>query len=147
MDSKGITGLLLAVTIGAIFFVPVTDVLADSTGTVEVQNETVTTNATYTDDFKLDGYDVVSGSETVEVYDSGNDSYTALTEGTDYTIDYTNGTVSFESGGSVSEGDEVRASYDYEATSGLVTTITDLLPVFLGLLLLVPMANKVQQEM
>lgn len=147
MDGRNMTGLLLAITIGAIFFIPVVDVIDGSTGEVQIENETVTENASFDEVYELDRYDIVSDSETVERYNSSDDSWVTLTEGTDYTIDYSNSTVEFVDGGAVSAGDEVRASYTYEATSGVVTTIADLLPLFLALLLLVPMASKIQKEM
>jgi len=144
MDQNGITGLLLAVTIGAIFFVPVVDVLDSSTGEVEIENETVTNDLNTTGVYELQGNDVLDGSETVEVNESG--SWTTLTGGTDYAIDSTTGEIQFSDTAAVSAGDEVRATYSYQATEGIVTSIADLLPLFLALLLLVPLANKVQSE-
>jgi len=144
MDQNGITGLLLAVTIGAIFFVPVVDVLDSSTGQVEVENDTVTTDVNTSAIYDLKGLSVVDGSETVEVNDGG--SWTTLTAGTDYAIDNEAGEIDFSDTTDVSAGDEIRASYTYQATEGIVTSIADLLPLFLALLLLVPLANKVQQE-
>lgn len=144
MDSNGITGLLLAVTIGAIFFVPVVDVLDSSTGEVEIENETVTTNTSFDQTYELRGDNVTAGSETIEVNDGG--TWTTLTAGTDYALNEGEGTIQFQDGTALSSGDEVRASYAYQATSGIVTSIANLLPLFLALLLLVPLANKVQQE-
>jgi len=144
MNQNGITGLLLAVTIGAIFFVPVVDVLDSSTGQVEVQNDTVTTDVNTSAVYELQGLSVIDGSETVEVNDNG--SWTTLTAGTDYAIDAQAGEIQFSDTTDVSAGDEVRASYTYQATEGIVTSIADLLPLFLALLLLVPLANKVQSE-
>ena len=146
MDGRGITGLLLAVTIGAVFFVPVVDVLDQSTGDVEIENETVTNSAQFDEIYDLQGYEIEPDSETLEVWDDGAESWVTLTAGTDYEIDNEQGTIEFIDGGEVTEGDEVRASYIYQATDGIVTSIAGLLPVFLALLLLVPMANKVSSE-
>lgn len=146
MDGRGITGLLLAVTIGAVFFVPVVDVLDQSTGEVEIENEAVTNDANFNEAFDLKGFDIQPDSETVEVWDAGTDSWVTLTAGTDYEIDNEQGTIEFIEAGEVTEGDEVRASYIYQATDGMITSIAGLLPVFLALLLLVPMANKVSSE-
>jgi len=143
MDGKGITGLLLAVTIGAVFFIPVVDVVNSTTGEVEITNETVTTNADYNETYELRD-DIVTDSDTLEYNDTG--TWTTLSSGTDYELDEANGTVDILSGGVVAEGDEVRASYSYQATDGIVTTISGMIPLFLALLLLVPMANKIQQE-
>jgi len=146
MDQKGITGLLLAVTIGAIFFAPVVDVLDSSTGEVEIENETVTTNASFDQTYELRGDNITADSETIEVYNATGDSWTTLTAGTDYTLNEDTGTIQFSDTTDVSAGDEIRASYLYQATSGIVTSVANLLPVFLALLLLVPLANKVQEE-
>jgi len=145
MDGKGMTGLLLAVTIGAVFFVPVVDVIDGSTGEVQVENETVTTNASFSETYELTGDNITAGSETIEV-DSGG-SWTTLTAGTDYALNEGAGTIQFSDTTDVSAGDEIRASFTYQATDGIVTSIAGLLPVFLALLLLVPMANKIQDEM
>jgi len=145
MDGKGMTGLLLAVTIGAVFFVPVVDVIDNTTGEVQIENETVTTNASFDETYDLRGDNITAGSETIEVNSSG--SFTTLTAGTDYALNEAEGTIQFSDTTDVSAGDEIRASYAYQATDGIVTSIAGLLPVFLALLLLVPMANKIQEEM
>lgn len=140
------TGLLLAVTIGAVFFVPVVDILDNTTGEVEVENDVLTNDASFDEVYDLQGFDVTPDSEIVEVWDDGTESWTTLTAGTDYEIDTDQGEIEFIDGGGVSEGDEVRASYEYQATDGIITSIAGLLPVFLALLLLVPLANKVSSE-
>ena len=139
------TGLLLAVTIGAIFFVQVVDVIDNTTGEVQIENETVTTNASFTDTYELSGDNITAGSETIEVDSSS--SWVTLTAGTDYALNEGEGTIQFSDTTDVSTGDEIRASFTYQATDGIVTSIAGLLPVFLALLLLVPMANKIQEEM
>ena len=139
------TGLVIAITIGAVFFVPVVDVINNTTGEVEIENETVTTNASFSETYELRGDNITAGSETIEV-DSGG-SWTTLSAGTDYALNEEAGTIQFSDTTDVSAGDEIRASYRYQATDGIVTSIAGLLPVFLALLLLVPMANKIQQEM
>jgi hypothetical protein len=145
MDGKGMTGLVVAITIGAVFFVPVVDVIDGSTGEVQVENETVTTNASFSETYELSGDNITAGSETIEVDSSG--SWTTLTAGTDYALNEGAGTIQFSDTTDVSAGDEIRASFTYQATTGIVTNIAGLLPVFLALLLLVPMANKIQDEM
>lgn len=143
MNGRGLTALVIAITIGAVFFVPVADVVQSNTGEVDVLNETLTESAEYDVAYELTGHDIEVDSETIE-YDDGTGWATA-TEGTDYTIDYDNETVTILSGGEISEGDEVRASYTYQATDGTTSTVAGLIPVLLALLLLVPLANKVQE--
>lgn len=139
------TGLVIAITIGAVFFVPVVDVINNTTGEVQIENETVTTNASFSETYELRGDNITAGSETIEVNDGG--TWTTLSAGTDYALNEEAGTIQFSDTTDVSAGDEIRASFTYQATDGIVTSIAGLLPVFLALLLLVPMANKIQQEM
>jgi len=146
MDGKGMTGLLLAVTIGAVFFVPVVDVIDNTTGEVQVENETVTTNTSFDQSYELTGDNITAGSETIELVNSDG-TVTTLSAGTDYALNEGEGEIQFSDTTDVSAGDEIRASYTYQATDGIVTSIAGLLPVFLALLLLVPMANKIQEAM
>ena len=140
------TGLVIAITIGAVFFVPVVDVINNTTGEVQIENETVTTNASFSETYELRGDNITADSETIEVVNSDG-TFTTLTAGTDYALNEEAGTIQFSDTTDVPAGDEIRASYTYQATDGIVTSIAGLLPVFLALLLLVPMANKIQQEM
>lgn len=144
-DVETYVPLVIAITIGAVFFVPVVDVIDQNSGEVVVTNETLTTNSTGGESLELQGYDLVSNNETIE-YDSGS-GFTTASEGTDYSIDETNGTVTILSGGNIADGSEVRADYSYSATDGTTGTITDLLPLFMALLLLVPLANAVRRGM
>lgn len=143
MDNKGITTLVIALTIGAVFFIPVVDIINSNSGTQTINESVVTDNASFTETYDLEGYDIVAGSETIEANDGSG--WVTLTSGTDYTLTDSNAQLELNDTANVNAGDEIRATYDYEATSGMVTSITGLLPVFLALILLVPMANRVSE--
>lgn len=143
MDNKGITTLVIALTIGAVFFIPVVDIINSNSGTQTINESVVTDNASFTETYDLEGYDIVAGSETIEANDGSG--WVTLTSGTDYVLTDSNAQLELNDTANVNAGDEIRATYDYEATSGMVTSITGLLPVFLALILLVPMANRVSE--
>jgi len=127
--------LMIAVAIAATLVAPFTGAIAGNTGVVST-NETV--SASVGDYQDLEGYEIDGATFSAE-----DSSGTALSEGTDYELNETAGTIKFLSGGSVSAGDSVKASYDYQATDGTTDTITGLLPLFVGLLVLVTLAAGV----
>lgn len=138
--TKQVVLVLIAVTIGGVLFTPLASSVADNSGTVSVTNESVTADAgNYTD---LDGYQIVDGSETVY-----NASGAEQTAGTDYEMANENGSIKVLSGGSISDGETITVSYDYKATSGSTTTVVQLVPLFMALLILGVLAEKVQRMM
>ncbi|WP_148414921.1 hypothetical protein [Haloferax sp. KTX1] len=138
MNAKGIAAVLIAATIAATLFMPISNVVTGNTGTQSVVNETATADVGTAVD--LDGYEVVADSETV-YYDNGS-GWTTATAGTDYSFDDNSASVTALSGGSIDDGAALRVSYDYQATSGSTTTITGLIPLFVALLILGVLAAK-----
>lgn len=131
--------VFIAVTVAAVFIGPISTVVTGTTGQQSVTNESLTADVgTFQD---LEGYDV-DDSETVYWYNKTSGQNETLTEGTDYEFDYTEGRIKFLSGGSVSSGEDVYVSYDYQATSATVATIGGLVPLFVVLLILVKLTNK-----
>ena len=131
--------LAVALVIAVSLLSPINSAVMDNSGEVEVDEESFT--AEVGEWQSLDGTSLVEGSEEVEYYDDGTDTWETATEGTDYEINYDNGSVQFLDAGDVSEGDDVRVSYTYEATDDMTTTIVQLIPLFVGLLLLVSIAR------
>lgn len=132
-----ITTLVVALVIGAALLSPVVGVVTDNVGEVTVDEEEFT-DVDVGEWYDLDGTNLVEDSETVE-YDSG-EGWTEASSGTDYEMNYDNGSVQFLEGGDISAGDDVRVSYDYEATDGMTTSIIELIPLFIALFLLVALA-------
>lgn len=119
---------------------PVVEVTGSYTGTQTVVNETVT--ADYDDPVDLRGYDIVSGSETVWGY-NGTD-YVEATSPDDYSIDEGPGELTFnESSTLIDDGEDVKVTYDYQATDELTALVLGFLPVMLGVLIFVPIAMRV----
>lgn len=139
-NGKLIAGTLIAMTIAAVFLTPLSTVVATSTGVVGVGNESVTI---HTDEYSdLDGYDVTN-NYTVELEDG-----TELTEGTDYEINRTEGSITAVSGSAtVSDGDTVLVTYEYNATDSTTGTIAGLVPMFAALLILGIAAAKMREMM
>lgn len=131
--------VFIAVAIAAILLGPTITAVQDNTGTQTI-NESVTADVgNWT---QLEGYQIVEDSETIET--TGG---VTLTAGTDYEMAYENGSIMALSGSTeISDGDTLEATYDYEATSGMTTTVIGYGPLFLGLLLLVTIAAKVQES-
>jgi hypothetical protein len=137
-----IVSVIIALTIAATLFTPISDTVTGNTGVQTVENGTVTaSNSSYVE---LNGYNIQKDSETVEWYNSTSSSYETVDEGTDYDMAYENGSIIALDGGTISDGDELRVSYDYKATDDSTTTVVTLVPMFVALLMLGVLASKVQ---
>lgn len=143
-NNNKIVALVIAITIGAVFLAPVADIVTSNSGTQTVDNATVTTSLDYNQTYELDGYDIVTDSDTIERYNTTSGSWETLTKGTDYEIDYAAAELDVTDTSATDAGDELRASYNWEATDGTTGTIVELIPLLMALLLLVPLANRVR---
>lgn len=132
--------LLIALTIAATLFTPITDSVVSATNEQSVTNETVTAQTgTFVD---LERYQLVDGSETVY-----NSSGAEMTRGTDYEIDYGDGRIKALSGGDISDGSQIQVSYQWRQTTGTTSTVLNLIPLFVALLILAIMAAQVMEAM
>lgn len=142
MASAGsaITKVVIGALIAVVLLNPLNSVVADSTGTTSVANETVTADNSFQE---LQGYDIVNGSVTV------NDSDGNTVDPGNYTVRHAPGEIRINNSSStvVSDGEQVDVSYDYQATSGSVTTIALLVPLLAVLLVLVLFTGKIQGMM
>lgn len=141
VSSKSIVALVVALTIAATVFTPVVDSVNSNTGDVTVDNETAT--ATLDEYSDLKGFNIDETSETVEYYNGS--AWVTATEDTDYEMSYGNGSVKPLSGGDISDGDDMRVTYTYAATDGTTTTVVGMIPLFMALLMLGTLANKIQK--
>lgn len=141
MNGRQLATVFIAITIAAVFLTPISTVVTDSTGVQTVENETVTADVgNYSG---LTGYSVDSSSEEVVWYNSTSGQNETLVEGTDYEFDYEESRIKPLSGGSVSDGETLYVSYDYQATSETVATIGSLVPLFVALLILTTLSSKI----
>lgn len=148
MPSKAtvIVGFAVAAAIGVIFMSPVVSAVNQNTGVQSVTNETVT--ADYNASADLAGYDVDAGSVTVYGLNETSGHYETATEPDDYELRAGPGEVDFnESSTLINEGEDVRVTYDYTATSGTTTLIIGFIPVMLGTLILTVIARGVQDRL
>lgn len=142
MKPRNLAALAVALTLAGAMFAPIATSVTDNTGTQAI-NETVTANpGTYQE---LDGYQITDGSYNV-TYDNGT-QYVSATEGSDYELAQENGSIKFLSSGNVADGDQAYVHYQYEATSGVTTTLVNLFPMFLGLLLIGTIAGKLSDSL
>lgn len=143
-----IIGVTIAVVIAITLLSPVVASIGDNTGSQTVTNETVTSSATLGETYDLDGFDVDPGSETVYFENGSAGSFEVATGGgTDYTLHEANGSITLESTGEIDAGDEVKVSYDYQATDDTTATVLGLVPLFVALLALVVVAGPMMSRM
>jgi hypothetical protein len=136
---KLVLGIALAVVLGIVFLQPVLTAVDTSTGT---QTETENVTAEFGSYSDLAGYELVDGSVTVT-----NASGTTLTEGTDYELRLGQGSVKALDTASVSAGETLTVSYDYQATGSMTSTVIGFVPVMFGVLLLVVTSRGMQRRM
>lgn len=136
--ADSIVKLMIAVAIAATLITPFVGAISGNTGVVDTTDNVTAQVGEYQE---VDGYEI--DAETFSASQGG----TSLASGTDYELNETAGTVKFLSSGSVTDGDTVDLSYEYQATDGTTSTITDLLPLFVGLLVLVTIAAGVTSRL
>lgn len=136
-STQKLIAVILAVTVGAIFLAPVATTVAESTGTQSVTNESVT--ASTSEYVQVDGYHLVDGSVTVYGYNQTSDSFELAAEGTDYDVNLEPGEIKANSSSTlIDDGEEIKVSYDYEATDGTTTLVAGfIVTLFLTLLIAV----------
>lgn len=145
VSGRGIAAILIGATIAAVLFMPINSAVADNTGEVEVDDEEL---AASTGDWQeLDGYDIVSDSETVEWYNDSSSSWETVSSGSDYEMDDEAGQIRTLSGGTIEDGDDVRVSYTYAATDGMTTAVVVLIPLFVALLILWKLSQPIMEAM
>lgn len=121
-NGKEVAAIAIAVAVAAMFLAPVATTVSDNTGTQSVTNETIT--ASTSNYVSLDGWDVVDGSVTVYGYNDSSGSYETATEGADYSIKLEPGSLQANSSSTlIEDGEDVKVSYDYEATTGTQTLV------------------------
>jgi len=130
--------LMIAVAIAATLITPFVGAISGNTGAVDTTDNVTAQVGDYQE---IDGYDIDVGTFTA------SQGGAELASGTDYELNETAGTVKFLSSGSVTDGDTVDLSYEYQATDGTTSTIADLLPLFVALLVLVTLAAGVTSRL
>jgi len=137
-----VLGLAIFAAVGVIMIGPVSSVVADNTGTTTVTNETV--NADYNETVDLRGYDIDENSETVYGFNDTSGSYEVASSPGDYSMVYDSGGIDVNSSSSlIEDGEEVKVSYDYQASGTLATLVIGFIPLAVGLLIFVGVAQRV----
>lgn len=138
-----IIAIALAIAIGIIVLQPVVSAANDNTGLQSVANEQVTADlGNHTD---LGGYEIDNSSVTV-TDSSGTTTYTNGPNG-DYEIATGNGSLKALSTGTISDGETLNVSYDYQATGGLTETVVGFVPVMFGVLMMVAASRAIERKM
>lgn len=141
---KLVVAMAVFVTVGVILLNPVISVVDANTGTTSVTNATF--NADYNNSYDLQGYDIDQNSETVYGFNDTSGSYEVVTSPGNYSIDYSAGEISINSSSTIiQDGEEVKVSYDYQAAGSLATLVIGFIPLAIGLLIFVRVADPVQR--
>lgn len=143
--------VLIAVTIGVVIGVSmiptVIGVTDNNAGTVTETNESVSGSVELDTWYELQGYEVVSGSETVYFENGTAGSFEVASSSTDYDLNTSDGAIKLLSTGEVDAGDEVKMTYDYQATDSTTETVVDLFGLLIALVILVAISNPIREAM
>lgn len=143
---KIVLGFAVAAIVAMVFFPAVTNAVGTSTGTQNVTNETVAADVgNYVD---LGGYQIDENSETVYAYNDTSGSYEVAQKGTDYEMSYENGSIKALSGSSlIDDGEDVKVTYDYQATGATTTLVAGFVPVMVAVLIFATLARGTMKQM
>jgi len=136
-----ILALALAVTVSLVVLAPVVTSIDNSTGTQSVDNESFT--ADFGNFSDVSGYNI--DSSTVEVYDDSGQ-----VSSDNFTVEEGSGEIQLFSNASndgVTDGETVEATYEYQATEGVTTTVIGFVPVMLVVLVIVALSRKITEMM
>lgn len=142
--AKVVLTLAVFTAVAVIMLNPIISTVNGHTGTQTVTNETV--QADFNENIDLQGYNVVDGSETVWGYNQTSGSYEQATA-SDYTIHNEPGTISFNNTSLIDSGENVKVTYDYQATGETSALVLGFIPVGVGLFIFYAIASKVQGMM
>lgn len=141
-----VLALAVFAAVGVILLNPVAGIVDGTTGTQSVTNETVT--ADYNSSSDLEGYDINTGTVTVYGFNDSSSSYEVAESSGNYTVLEGPGEIEFNSSSTlIDEGEEVKVSYEYTAAGSIATLVIGFIPVAIGLLVFVGLANGVQREL
>jgi hypothetical protein len=139
-SSGKIIAIVLAVVLGIVVMQPVVGAVNDNTGTVSDAENVTADLGNYSD---LGGYDLVDGTVVVE----STDGTTTYSEGSDYEVALENGSIKPLSSGTITDGETLNVTYDYNATDSSTTTVLGFVPVMFGVLLFVVVSRGVMGGM
>ena len=140
--AKVVLMLSVFAVVGVIMLNPVTTTVNGNTGQQSVTNETHAVD--FDEALELRGYDIDPASETVYGYNQTSGSYEVAPD-SDYTLADNSGELTLESSSSLfDEGEDVKVSYDYQASDDLTTLVVGFIPLGVGLMIFVGIASRVE---
>lgn len=136
-----VLALAIFATVGVIMIGPVVGVVNQNTGDTSITNETVT--ADYNETADLQGYNIDPATETVYGLNDTSGQYEVASEPGDYTLLEDPGELEFNSSSTlIQEGEQVKVSYTYQASDDLTTLVIGFVPLAIGLLIFVVVAQR-----
>jgi len=141
-SAKVVLTLAVFAAVGVLMISPVSTTVNENTGAQSVVNETHAVD--FANVIDLSGYDVDPGSETVYGYNETASAYEVAPAG-DYTLTDSSGELELSSSSTLfDEGEDVKVSYDYQASDELTALVAGFIPLGLGLLIFVGIARRVE---
>ena len=144
-NTSKIVALMIGVLIASVLFLPLFDTVNANSGVQTVNNSTVTVqNDTYTD---LSGYEVDRSTVVVYGYNETSGNYVQATSD-DYDLNPTPGEIKANNSSTlIQDGEEIKVTYDYAATSPLTTTVVTLVPLFAAVAIVAVLGIRIQGMM
>ena len=139
MVSGKLLAVVLAMVVAVVMIGPMITTTNDNTGTVAVDNETIT--AQLNEPVDLQGYEIQSGSVTA--YDADDNVIPA----SNYTVDLQPGEFNLTDTSEAADGEEISVTYDYQATDSTTETVVGIGPLLIALLALVVVAKEVEERL
>ncbi|WP_423745103.1 hypothetical protein V5735_03495 (plasmid) [Haladaptatus sp. SPP-AMP-3] len=132
-SAKVVITLSVFAAVGLILLSPVNSTVTNNTGSQAVVNETHAVG--FNESIDLRGYNIDPASETVFGYNDTSGSY-EVAPASDYTLTDGSGTLDLKSSSTLfDEGEDVKVSYDYQASDDLTTLVVGYIPVGMGILI------------
>ncbi|WP_049970770.1 hypothetical protein [Haladaptatus cibarius] len=140
--AKVVITLSVFAAVGLIMLSPVNSTVTNNTGSQAVLNDSH--GVGFDESIDLRGYNIDPGSETVYGYNDTSESY-EVASASDYTLDDGSGTLDLNSSSTLfDEGEDVKVSYDYQASDDLTTLVVGFIPVGMGVLIFFGIASAVE---
>ena len=142
-SAKVVVALAVFAVVGVIMLSPVSTTVNSNTGAQAVTNETHAVDFDNTIDLR--GYNVDPASETVYGFNQTSGDYEVAPD-SDYTFTDSSGELELNSSSTLfDEGEDVKVSYDYQASDSLTTTVVGFIPLGVGILIFMGIASRVEE--
>lgn len=135
-----LVSLFVGATIAILLFSPVTTTVTGLGETTAVSDEVV--EADIGDETELRGYQLTNATVAVEEYNETSGTWETRTQGSDYTLDRTDGSIRALADGRIDDGARLRVDYSYDPADDTTALIWSYAPFVLAVLLVGVLGSK-----